>query len=142
MGVPVIGAQIVQDDNETDTTIYNCSPPTYVKNGSNEYLYVSTSGAGTVFSNNPGCGAAADAASACMFMFQLNNLDGDGTPNEVGDTTWGTTNLPRAALLVPGGTGGIIVDNVGNSTTGAQQIYTTNAGTTGNAVQASQSGLQ
>jgi hypothetical protein len=50
--------------------------------------------------------------------------------------------LPRAALLVPGGTGGIIVDNVGNSTTGAQQIYTTNAGTTGNAVQASQSGLQ
>ena len=143
----VPGPQIGVDDNATDTTIYNCSPPTVIKNGSNEYLFVSVSGAAPTFATAPGCGAATDtnALSACMYMFQLNNLDGDGTPNEAGDSAWGTANNPRAMLPTPGGTGGIIVDNVtspNNTTVGGQQMYYGQAGTTGNAVQASQSGLQ
>lgn len=122
VGLPTIGAQIVEDDNETDDIIYQCSPPTYVKNGTNEYLYVSTGGAGRVFSNNPGCGVAADAASSCMYMFQLNNLDGDAIPNEAGDSTWGATNLPRTALGTNGATSGIVVDNI-SAATGASQVY-------------------
>ena len=243
MGLPLIGPQIGADDADTDGTIYNCSPPTVIKNGSNEYLFVSVSGAGPVFASAPGCGAATDTdpLSACMYMFNLNDLaqhetwtmafandqaagtftvngilftgnnlatactaaggnfnmggntasdaaelrlcltgnvpgftvSGTGTSvvvttNSAGNvsntlvseaiggggntitrvngsaatTTWASTNQPRAALQVIGGTGGIIVDNVQNGTTGAQQIYTTQAGTLGNAVQASQSGLQ
>lgn len=248
MGLPVIGAQIGNDDADTDGIIYQCSPPTYVKNGSNEYLYVSVSGAGPAFASAPGCGNATDTnpLSSCMYMFNLNDLgahetwtftvnadignvasnitintpatnnlnvvitagtsqtctatggafnrgstqaaDADslraclslvpgftvgGTGNSIvltsvapgnvaytvtesftnigfanangaSATTWASTNQPRAALQIIGGTGGIIVDNVGtnsNGVVGAQQIYTTSTGTTGNAIQASQSGL-
>ena len=256
MGTPVIGPQIGVDDNDIDTIIYNCSPPTVIKNGSNEYLYVSVSGAGPVFASAPGCGAAADTdpLSACMYMFNLSDLQtavaeqwtfsftgnqtttggtlnvngtifqasgtttscaaGAGTKtfrvdqgnadtdaanlrscitsaavsgftvsgtganviltrtttgnvadtmvqegtnmNNFSETTashiqgasvtdWTSASVPRAALQAPGGTGGIIVDNVtspNNTTVGSQQIYFGQGGTTGNAVQASQSGLQ
>lgn len=54
---------------------------------------------------------------------------------------WSTTNAPTAALQTPGGTGGIVLDN--NSTApGAAQIYFTQQAAGGNAVQASQNGLE
>lgn len=138
----VAGRQIGVDDDESDGTIYNCSPATTVRNAAgNEYLYVSISGSGPQL-NGTACGnnTDANAASSCLYMFQLNNLDGDATPNEAGDTTWGTGNLPRAALQVFGGTGGIVVDNV-STAPGRSQVYFTHAAPTGNAVQASQQTL-
>ena len=81
-------------------------------------------------------------------MFDLNDLNGSGAGTI---TTWATTNTPSAALLVPGGTSGIQLDNV-SGTTGASQIYFSQTGfgaggsevaptLPGNAVQASQAGL-
>ena len=113
------------------TEIFDWSPVTTIKNGGNEYLY---------FGMNRD-GAAAGCTGACIYMLQLNDLDGDGTPNEPGDTTWGPGNVARAALAAPGGTGGIVVDNT-SATTGTSQIYFTQLQSGGNAIQASQSGLQ
>ena len=113
------------------TEIFDWSPVTTIKNGGNEYLY---------FGMNRD-GAAAGCTGACIYMLQLNDLDGDGTPNEPGDTTWGPGNVARAALAAPGGTSGIVVDNT-SATTGTSQIYFTQLQSGGNAIQASQSGLQ
>jgi hypothetical protein len=113
------------------TEVFDWSPVTTIKNGSNEYLY---------FGMNRDA-SAAGCSGACIYMFQLNDLDGDGTPNEPGDTTWGPGNVARAALAAPGGTSGIVVDNT-SATTGTSQIYFTQLQSRGNAIQASQSGLQ
>jgi hypothetical protein len=59
-------------------------------------------------------------------------------------TTWANTNAPMAGLPSAGGSGGLIIDNV-SSTAGASQVYYGQlgaAGVPGNAVQASQAGLQ
>ena len=56
---------------------------------------------------------------------------------------WGNTVNANAGLKAPGGTGGIVVDN-NSSNAGASQIYFSqqNQNSGGNAIQASQSGLQ
>ena len=73
-----------------------------------------------------------------MYMFNLNDLNGSAPGT---GSAWGTSNVPSAALATGTGTSGIVVDNVNNSTTGARQVYFSNTGSTGNAVQASQDAL-
>jgi hypothetical protein len=87
-------------------------------NGANEYLYVSVSALG----NDTGC------SGACVYMY---NMTGK---------TWNTSATANAGVSAPGGTGGIIVDNI-STTTGASQIYYSTLTGPGNAVQASQAGL-
>jgi hypothetical protein len=53
----------------------------------------------------------------------------------------GTPPAASVGLAAPGGTGGIIVDNI-SSTTGASQIYYSTLTSPGDAIQASQAGLQ
>lgn len=110
------------------------APVTVQKNGTNEYVFVSTA----TYANAPGCGAGTFANSACIYMYNLADLNG---PAAGTGAAWGTTNAPSAALAAPGGTGGIVVDNI-SATTGASQIYFTQLQSGGNAIQASQSGLQ
>ena len=65
----------------------------------------------------------------------------DPTSDSFTPIAWSTSNTPGAALQTPGGTGGIVLDN--NSTApGAAQIYFTQQAAGGNAVQASQNGLE
>ncbi|MDE2382828.1 MAG: hypothetical protein KGL71_11560 [Xanthomonadaceae bacterium] len=124
---PVVGANCNNVNNDCLTGVWNWSPVTYAKQGSNEYIYFSMPYLG----NQTGCNGA------CLYMYQLNNLR-NGTGNTV---SWGTTATANAALATPGGTGGIVLDN--NSTApGAAQIYFTQQAAGGNAVQASQSGLE
>jgi hypothetical protein len=54
---------------------------------------------------------------------------------------WGTTEVPRAGLASPGGTSAVIVDNI-SGTPGHSQVYYMQLNTPGNAIQASQAGLQ
>jgi hypothetical protein len=58
--------------------------------------------------------------------------------------SWADGNTPRAGIISIGGSGGMVIDNV-SSTAGASQVYygqLGGAGVPGNAVQASQAGLQ
>ena len=110
------------------------SPATVIKNGTNEYIFVSTSS----YANAVGCGAGTFANSACVYMYNLADLNGSTAGT---GAAWGTGNAPSAALAAPGGTGGITVDNT-SVTTGASQIYFSQLQSGGNAIQASQSGLQ
>ena len=59
----------------------------------------------------------------------------------VGPTDWDANNVPAAGLLIPGGTGGIVIDNI-SALSGASQVYFSNLSSPGNAYQASQAGLQ
>ena len=155
MGTPVAGAQIgTHDLPDTASTAqnpistYDCSPVTVVNYGSTSRLYASVPGTGNLFSTAPQCGATADATGQCIYMFDLNDLNGSGT----GTPVWGNNNSPSAALLVPGGTSGIIIDNT-SGTAGASQVYFSQTGFSGtggsssapalpgNAVQATQAGL-
>jgi hypothetical protein len=52
---------------------------------------------------------------------------------------WGTTNA-LAGLAAPGGTSGIVIDNV-SATSGASQIYYSTLTSPGGAIQASQAAL-
>jgi hypothetical protein len=109
---------------------YNWSPVTLIRNtssGSNEYLYFSMSATG----------AAAGCTGACLYMFNLTDLNGSASGT---GAAWGTGNAASAGLTVYGGTGGIVVDNI-SATAGASQVYFSHAATTGNAVQASQNAL-
>ena len=63
-----------------------------------------------------------------------------GTPGSV--VGWGATVNANTGLKAHGGTGGIVVDNNSSATSGAAQIYYSQQGTGGNAIQASQSGLE
>jgi hypothetical protein len=86
---------------------------------------------------------------------QTGNVDGATGGTYMQDITWNTSVVATAGLAVnagngaapatqvPGGTGGIVIDNVRpTGETGTSQVYFTQGGVTGNAVQASQSGLQ
>lgn len=131
------GAEIGARDRYVSGTTDNLqqiAPVTVQKNGTNEYVFVSTA----TYANAPGCGAGTFADSACVYMYNLSDLNGSGAGT---GAAWGTTNVPSAALAAPGGTGGIVVDNI-SATTGASQIYFTQLQSGGNAIQASQSGLQ
>jgi hypothetical protein len=118
MGTPLPGPRMVSNNDIDDTA--DCSPLTQVKNGANEYLYASVSAIGNA--NNLCIGA-------CIFMYNLTGL------------AWGPTAAASAGLAASGGTGGIIVDNV-SSLAGTSQIYYATRSSPGNAVQASQAGLQ
>ncbi|MDD2920256.1 PQQ-binding-like beta-propeller repeat protein [Rhodoferax sp.] len=114
MGVPATGPTLVNSNAD-------CSPVTEIMNGANDYIYASVTAAGNDF----GC------TGACIYMYNLTGL------------TWDTAATAGAGLAAPGGTGGIIVDNI-SATAGASQIYysTIGNGTVGNAIQASQAALQ
>jgi hypothetical protein len=116
MQTPVLGPTMVTNVDIDDSA--DCSPITMVMNGANEYLFVSVNALG----NSTGC------SGACIYMF---NLTGK---------TWNAAATANAGLPAPGGTSGIVVDNV-SSATGASQIYYSTLSNPGNAVQASQAGL-
>ena len=120
----VIGSNDCNTVGDCLTNNWDWSPVTILKNGSNEYLYFSMGKKG----NAAGC------TGACIYMFNLNNLNGSGS------TSWGSSNTARAGLQVYGGTGGIVVDNI-SGTAGASQVYFSHVSAPGNAVQASQNGL-
>ncbi|QIL20527.1 hypothetical protein [Thermomonas sp. HDW16] len=129
---PEIGARDRYMADGTTDNVQNLSPVTLVKNGSNEYLYASIASYGDA----NGCGSGS-YGSACLYMFNLSDLNGSASGT---GAAWGTSNVSSAGLAVPGGTGGIVVDNV-RPEQGASQIYFSHTGNTGNAVQASQSAL-
>jgi hypothetical protein len=142
LGTPVQGDEFGDRDryeegaganNGTDNN-QQISPTTVIKNGTNEYIFVSTAS----YANAAGCGAGTFANSACVYMYNLADLNGSAAGT---GAAWGTGNAPSAALAAPGGTGGITVDNT-SVTTGASQIYFSQLQSGGNAIQASQSGLQ
>lgn len=123
--------------NAGTDNLQQLSPVTVVKNGSNEYLFASISTYGDL-DNLVGCGAGTFDNSACIYMYNLSDLNGSGAGT---GAAWGTGNIPSAGLAASGGTGGIVVDNT-SASTGSSQIYYTQLQAGGNAVQASQSGLQ
>lgn len=127
IGTPAAGPTLVTADT------FDCSPVTLIKNGTAEYLFVSTPQGVTDPGNfNPptmtGCGGG---GTCTVFMFNLTGA------------TWNGSLAAGATLAATGGTGGIVVDNI-SSVSGASQVYYATQGTTGvgNAVQASQAGLQ
>ena len=131
MGTPVAGPAVgpkTCNTNACYTALWNWSPVTAIKNGDNEYIYFSM----------PSNGGLAGCTGACVYMFNLADLNG---PAAGTGAAWGTDSAPSAALSAPGGTGGIVVDNTSPGT-GASQIYFSQLGTGGNAIQASQSGLE
>lgn len=142
MGTPVQGATFGDRDryqegagaNAGTDNLQQIAPATVVKNGTNEYLFVSTA----TYANATGCGAGTFDNSACIYMYNLSDLNGSGAGT---GAAWGTGNIPTAGLAASGGTGGIVVDNT-SATTGTSQIYFTQLQSGGNAIQASQSGLQ
>lgn len=131
-GTPVIGARVgptgCTGGGCTTTAVYDWSPVTLIKNGSNEYLYFSMPKQGR---NMASC------SGACLYMFNLSDLNGSASGT---GAAWGASNVPSAALAVPGGTGGIVVDNI-SATSGSSQVYFSHSDSTGNAIQASQSAL-
>ena len=141
LGTPEQGATFGDRDryqegagaNSGTDNLQELSPTTVIKNGTNEYIFVSTA----TYANAAGCGSGTFTNSACVYMYNLADLNGSGAGT---GSPWGTGNAPAAALAAPGGTGGIVVDNVSN-TTGASQIYFSQLQSGGNAIQASQSGL-
>jgi hypothetical protein len=112
MGSPVVGPKLAGGGR-------TCSPVMEVKNGANDFIFMSVDGGATA---STGC------AGACVFAYNLTGL------------TWGTGITPDSSLNASGGTGGLIIDGMA-ATTGASQIYYATRTSPGNAVQASQSGL-
>jgi len=102
----------------TGTAGADCSPVTEIMNGANDYIYVSV----TAWGNETGC------TGACIYAYNLTTM------------TWAPSGATDAGLAAPGGTSGIIVDNI-SSSTGASQIYYSTLTSPGSAIQASQAGL-
>jgi len=117
----------VQGPRLTGNTNADCSAVTEISDGTNDYLYASVTAGG----NDTGC------SGACVYMFG-NVLS--GTRWGGGSVAWGTSVVANAGLAAPGGTSGIIVDNI-STATGASQIYYSTLTSPGNAVQASQAAL-
>ncbi|HEY2345780.1 MAG TPA: hypothetical protein VGH80_07845 [Xanthomonadaceae bacterium] len=95
----------------------------------------------TITDDTTGSGISSSLVTESLTNLSLTFTDGTFAP-------WGTGNTAAAGLSIPGGTGGIVIDNV-SSSTGASQIYFAGlaaipgAGSTfNNAYQASQSNLQ
>ena len=119
---PTVGTRPGDCNSACLTSTYNWSPTTVIKtSATNEYLYFSMDQT----TSYGGC------TGACLLMINLST------------SPWNTSTPASAYLQLPTGTGtsGISVDNINNSTTGARQIYFSNTGTTGNAIQASQDAL-
>lgn len=135
MGTPVAGPVVGINDCNTvgdcATNTWDWSPVTLVMNNTTEYLYFSMGKKGSLTST--GC------TGACVYMYNLSDLNGPVTGGT--GAGWSAGNTAWAGLQVFGGTTGIIVDNI-STATGASQVYFAHTGGSGNAVQASQSGLQ
>lgn len=99
--------------------------------------------------------AASNVTSTLDYRNTSNANGADAIAGGIAPITWNTAVTASAGLAVnpgngaapatqvPGGTGGIVIDNVRpTAETGTSQVYFTQGGTTGNAIQASQSGLQ
>jgi hypothetical protein len=125
MGTPVQIAVL------STTASAQCSPLTAIYDGTTDRAFVGTSGTGALVST-------CNATTGCLYSFNI--------------TTTSVTNT--AGIAAPGGTSGIIIDNVNTGVTGASQVYyspvgnatcggngSTGSGTHGCAVQASQAGL-
>ena len=112
MAAPVVGPRLVGN------TFADCSGVTGVMNGPDEYLYASVTAGG----NDTGC------SGACIYAYNLTGL------------TWGAGAVAAAGLPAPGGTSGIIIDNI-SATAGTSQVYYSTLTSPGNAIQASQAGL-
>ena len=112
MGAPVVGPQLTSN-NDAD-----CSPIMQVKNGANEYLFMSVNANG----NDTGC------TGACVYSYNLTGL------------TWNAAAVAAAGLPAAGGASGMVIDNI-SAVAGASQIYYSTLTSPGNAVQASQAGL-
>ena len=113
MGAAVLGPKLVQNPSA------ECSPITQVMNGSNEYLFVSVPAGG----NQTGC------SGSCLYMYRLNGI------------VWNNNTAPTAGFNAPGGTSGIIIDNI-SSVVGNSQVYYMTLSSPGTIVQASQAALQ
>lgn len=117
MGAAVVGPGLT---NAAGPDSEECSPITEVVTaGGVDQLYVSVPNA-SIF----GCGGG-----GCMYRFDLSAIG-----------TWATT-APTAFLAAPGGTGGIVIDNLATGTPGAAQIYYSTMTSPGNAIQARQADL-
>ena len=115
MGTPAIGPRIT-----SNTATGPCAPPVEISNGTSDFLFTSVSASG----NQTGC------TGACVYLFNITSIT---AANWAGTTA--TTGLAAA-----GGTGGIIFDNI-STVTGASQVYYSTLTSPGNAIQASQAGL-
>jgi hypothetical protein len=111
MGAAVVGPTLVSAASA------ECSPITEAYDGTTDRIFTSVPANG----NDTGC------TGACIYMF---NLAG----------AWSAAKTAAAGLAAPGGTGGIILDNI-STTTGASQIYYATRTSPGNAIQASQAAL-
>jgi hypothetical protein len=119
MSTVPFGTTVVRGhDPTTNNTTAECSPITEVKNGADDLIFFSVSANGS----DTGC------TGACVYMYNLTGI------------VWSPAAVGTAGLGAPGGAGGIIIDNV-SATTGASQIYFSTLTSPGNAVQASQAGL-
>jgi len=116
MGTPVTGPLLTGANA-------NCSPVTEVKNNATDYVYVSVTNNASVVAT--GC-TTGSATIGCIYVY---------------DVTAGGFGSVTAGLAAPGGTSGVIVDNV-SSTSGASQVYYSTLSSPGNAIQASQAALQ
>jgi hypothetical protein len=116
MGTPVLGPTLVSTD--TADNVNGCSPITDVQNGSSNRIYVAV----------PSSGSETNCTGACIYMYTLNGI------------SWSTSTAATDGLAAPGGTGGIIIDNISGAT-GASQVYYSTRTSPGRAIQASQAGL-
>jgi hypothetical protein len=117
MGTPVSGPQLT-----TNTGAGPCSPPMEISDGTNDYLFTSVSANG----NRSGC------SGACVYMYDITSIAAGN---------WKMGLQSTAGLAAPGGTGGIIFDNI-STVAGASQVYYSTLTSPGNAIQASQAALQ
>jgi hypothetical protein len=125
MGAAQAGPLLVSGDSG------DCSPVTEIVNGAEDYLFVSTNQSITDPGNAqaPVLGGCGTAGTCTVYMIDLTGR------------TWNTTTPADASLKTTAGTSGIIVDNI-SAVAGTSQIYFSGLASPGNAVQASQAGLQ
>ncbi len=118
LGTPAAGPRLTNNTGSGP-----CSPPSEISDGINDYLFVSVNASG-----NAGNGCTGE----CLYMFDITSI---------ADASWITSLNSTAAIDAPGGTGGIIFDNI-STVTGASQVYYSTLTSPGNAIQASQAALQ
>jgi len=117
MGTPASGPRLTNNTGSGP-----CSPPMEISDGTNDYLFTSVSANG----NRSGC------SGACIYMYDITSIAAG---------SWRTGLQANAGLAAPGGTGGIIFDNI-STVAGASQVYYSTLTSPGNAIQASQAALQ
>ncbi|HXR24340.1 MAG TPA: hypothetical protein VN742_03185, partial [Candidatus Binataceae bacterium] len=136
IGTPLSVATL---STSTNTTLASslCSPVTefYNTSTSTDWMFVGTAGTG----NQTGC----NSTSGCVYSFNATTA----LPASVSTVT----TVASAGIVATSGSSGLIIDNIGATTSTVANVYystlgnqscTTSTGTGGCAVQATQSGLQ